>query len=58
MDPSGLLIRRLIRVATGQIRHLYNGQCPDSALGSRRRDPDCPACRAIVAVEQHLRERS
>lgn len=34
-------------VATGRLRHLYDGQCPDTVEGLDVRDPNCPACQAI-----------
>ena len=40
----------LIKVATGQVRHLYNGACPDGVEGPDVRDPDCPACQVLLAA--------
>lgn len=40
----------LIKVATGQVRHLYNGECPDEVEGPNVRDPDCPACQVLLAA--------
>lgn len=49
------MIADLIAVATRQVEHVNNGQCPDSVQGFDARDPDCPACGAIVAVETATR---
>lgn len=46
------LIRDLIAIATGQVEHIYLGQCPDQIEGHEARDHDCPACRAIIAAER------
>lgn len=45
------LIADLIKVATGEIAHDYAGDCPDSFGNHNSRDPDCPACRIIMAAE-------
>lgn len=42
---------RLLDVATGKTPHLYAGRCPDSVNGPEPRDPDCPACQAIVSAD-------
>lgn len=42
---------RLLDVATGKIPHLYEGRCPDYVNGPESRDPDCPACQAIVSAD-------
>ena len=39
-----------VRVDTGQVRHLYNGECPDEVEGPDVRDPDCPACQVLLAA--------
>lgn len=49
---AGEVIRDLIAVATGQVEHVYHGQCPDKIEGHATRDHDCPACQAIMAAEQ------
>lgn len=49
---AGDIIRNLIAVATGQVAHVYMGQCPDQIEGHETRDHDCPACQAIMAAEQ------
>lgn len=38
----------LERVATGEVRHLHNGLCPDAIEGFESRDPNCPACQVIM----------
>lgn len=40
----------LTKIATGELRHVYNGECPDEVEGSNVRDPDCPACQVLMAV--------
>lgn len=42
---------RLLDAATGKIPHLYEGRCPDYVNGPESRDPDCPACQAIVSAD-------
>lgn len=42
----------LTKIATGEVRHLYNGQCPDVIEGQTVRDPDCPACQILLAADQ------
>lgn len=42
---------RLLDVATGKTPHLYEGRCPDYVNGPESRDPDCPACQAIVSAD-------
>lgn len=34
--------------------HTYTGHCPDN-LDPKDRDPDCPACRILLAAEATLR---
>lgn len=41
----------LVRVATGEVPHLYQGACPDAVEGHDSRDPLCPACRLLIAAE-------
>lgn len=45
----------LIAVASGQVEHVYLGQCPDQIEGHEARDHDCPACQAIMAAEQFIK---
>lgn len=42
------------RVATGEVRHLHNGLCPDAVEGFGSRDPDCPAYHAMSSSQQNL----
>ena len=51
MADQQQIINDLIAVATGQVDHVYMGQCPDQIEGHEVRDPDCPACQAIMAAE-------
>jgi hypothetical protein len=41
---------RLIAIGAGRIAHVNNGMCPDSVEGHDTRDPDCPACRVLIAA--------
>lgn len=47
------LIKQLIEVGTGNLRHLYRGQCPDPVAGHQTRDDECPACQ-VLAEADHL----
>jgi hypothetical protein len=49
-------VRALHRLATGRLHHSYQGGCPDGVTGSMARDPKCPACRALMVVENALSE--
>lgn len=49
---AGKVVRDLIAVASGQVEHVYLGQCPDQIEGHTTRDHDCPACRVLIAAEQ------
>lgn len=40
----------LTKIATGELRHVYNGECPDPVEGPKVRDPDCPACQVLLAA--------
>jgi len=42
----------LLDAATGKTPHVFNGLCPDSIEGPDVRDPDCPACQALMGVTQ------
>lgn len=41
----------LRKAASGEVKHLNNGLCPDDIEGHEARDPDCPVCRALLATE-------
>ncbi|HID7911716.1 TPA: hypothetical protein ACXIEY_003352 [Pseudomonas aeruginosa] len=41
----------LRRSATGKVKHMNNGLCPDCLEGHEARDPDCPVCRALLDTE-------
>ncbi len=36
------------KAASGAVKHLNNGLCPDDIEGHEARDPDCPVCRALI----------
>lgn len=38
----------LRKAASGEVKHLNNGLCPDDIDGHEARDPDCPVCRALI----------
>jgi hypothetical protein len=42
----------LTHVATGEVLHRYEGQCPDETNNYEGRDPQCPACQIIIEAEQ------
>ena len=44
---------RIIRLSVlrDDPRHLMRGECPGGFNGPDSRDPDCPACRAMMAIE-------
>ncbi|RTW54544.1 hypothetical protein [Pseudomonas aeruginosa] len=41
----------LRRFATGNVKHMNNGLCPDCLEGHEARDTDCPVCRALLDTE-------
>lgn len=43
----------LRRFATGNVKHMNNGLCPDCLEGHEARDPDCPVCRALLDTESN-----
>lgn len=45
------ILGNLVKVATNEVSHANNGQCPDDLEGFAVRDPDCPACQAIMQAE-------
>lgn len=42
----------LTKIASGELRHVYNGLCPDPVEGYKVRDTECPACQVLMAAEQ------
>lgn len=42
-------VAALERIATGQVKHLFQGSCPDVVSGHQARDPQCPACQLLGA---------
>lgn len=50
------LLVRLLRVATGEIPHIYSGLCPDQMEGPNVRDRDCPACRVLIMADAVVSE--
>lgn len=38
---------QLCEVATGKLKHNYNGMCPDAVEGYDKRDTDCPVCQLL-----------
>lgn len=43
---------RLLSILTGEVRHIYAGRCPDDLEGWDSRDPECPACKIMIDVEE------
>lgn len=46
------LIEGLVKIATGELKHVYNGLCPDAVEGPLVRDPECPACQLLLTAER------
>ncbi len=42
----------LVKIATGQVVHVYRGLCPDAVTGFDSRDSDCPACKILQEIQQ------
>ncbi|EML5398588.1 hypothetical protein RI828_001258 [Pseudomonas aeruginosa] len=42
----------LRKAASGEVKHLNNGLCPDAFEGHEARDPDCPVCRALLSEQE------
>lgn len=49
VDPNPVTVLR--DLAEGRLTHLYRGSCPDAIEGPAARDPACPVCRALMALE-------
>ncbi|MGG4645992.1 hypothetical protein [Pseudomonas aeruginosa] len=48
MTVSESALDTLRKAASGEVKHLNNGLCPDDIEGHEARDPDCPVCRALI----------
>ncbi|MBY9700563.1 hypothetical protein ISH39_03220 [Pseudomonas aeruginosa] len=48
MTVSESALDKLRKAASGEVKHLNNGLCPDDIEGHEARDPDCPVCRALI----------
>lgn len=48
----GVALAELLKVSSGEIKHLYRGSCPDNLEGYGVRDDECPACKAMLAAEK------
>lgn len=44
-------LKGLVRIATGQVQHVYMGMCPDQVEGPDVRDDDCPACQLLTPTD-------
>ncbi|CDO80867.1 hypothetical protein N0426_13535 [Pseudomonas aeruginosa] len=42
----------LRKAASGEVKHLNNGHCPDDLEGHETRDPNCSVCRALIDTEK------
>ncbi|MCS9380862.1 hypothetical protein N1E52_26695 [Pseudomonas aeruginosa] len=49
---SASALDTLRRFATGEVKHLNNGHCPDDLEGRSARDPNCSVCRALIDTEK------
>lgn len=52
------MIKNLIDVGTGNIKHLYRGQCPDPVAGQKTRDDGCPACQALDTATKLIQKKA
>ncbi|HGM4823463.1 TPA: hypothetical protein ACKP7E_002326 [Pseudomonas aeruginosa] len=52
LTVSESALETLRRFATGNVKHLNNGLCPDDIEGHEARDPDCPVCRALLSEQE------
>jgi hypothetical protein len=50
------LVETVLAVATGRVRHDYEGLCPDDVNGPDARDGMCKACNLLVDAERAVRE--
>lgn len=55
--PNGLTVSEsaldtLRKAASGEVKHLNNGLCPDDLEGRETRDPNCSVCRALIDTEK------
>lgn len=46
-----MLLKQLIDIGAGKLRHLYRGQCPDPVAGHQTRDDECPACQVLAETD-------
>ncbi|KIL03153.1 hypothetical protein QX25_18365 (plasmid) [Stutzerimonas stutzeri] len=44
-------LKGLVSIATGHVRHVYMGMCPDQVEGPDVRDGDCPACQLLTRAD-------
>lgn len=51
LTVSESALETLRKAASGEVKHLNNGLCPDDIEGHEARDPDCPVCRALLDTE-------
>ncbi|WP_225002018.1 hypothetical protein [Pseudomonas aeruginosa] len=49
---SASALDTLRRFATGEVKHLNNGHCPDDLEGRSARDPNCSVCRALIETDK------
>lgn len=52
LTVSASALDTLRRFATGEVKHLNNGHCPDALEGHETRDPNCSVCRALIETEK------
>ncbi len=55
--PNGLTVSEsaldtLRKAASGEVKHLNNGLCPDELEGRETRDPNCSVCRALIETDK------
>lgn len=51
MNVDPVILMNLYAVASGQMTHRHLESCPDVINGLDARDPNCPACQALITAE-------
>ena len=48
----------LLSILTGDVRHVYNGKCPDETNRSAQYDPGCPVCQMTQDLYARLADET
>lgn len=51
MNVDPVILMNLYAVASGHMAHRHVESCPDVINGLDARDPNCPACQALITAE-------